>query len=269
MHLSCHTWAFRDLLLPEALGTIARMGFRYVDLGSGAHLNIARAANSGTRAETLAEIRGDLALFNLKLADLYILLPRISINDLARRRTDLTAFRALVPFAKALGAPGITISPGLIHPEDDTAAWDRTVGALRDMVEAAQKADMPLSIEPHMDSMAQTPEQALRLVEAVEGLQITLDWATFAYQKIKPDAIVALLPHTRHVHLRQAASRKLQTPVAKGKIDLGDVIQRLQAAGYDGGLCVDFMPPADQHGLQKINPIIDSMALRDRLRDLV
>ena len=41
---SCHTWAFNDLTLPEALGTIARLGFRYVDIGSGASLNAARAA---------------------------------------------------------------------------------------------------------------------------------------------------------------------------------------------------------------------------------
>ncbi len=33
IEFACHTWTFNDLTVPEALGTIARLGFRYADIG--------------------------------------------------------------------------------------------------------------------------------------------------------------------------------------------------------------------------------------------
>ena len=109
MDLSCHSWAFNDLTLPEALGTIARMGFRYVDLGSGSHFNIVRAASPTTRKAVYEELQADLQMFNLKLADVYLMLPRISISDETKRRTDIALFKAVLPMVKALGAPGVTV----------------------------------------------------------------------------------------------------------------------------------------------------------------
>src|SRR6187549_3830331 len=101
LEFACHTWAFNDLILPEALGTIARMGFRYVDIGSGAHINSQRAA-ADPRKEA-ADIRSDLEAFNLDVSDLYLMLPRISLADEDRRRKEIDLYKALVPFAQALG----------------------------------------------------------------------------------------------------------------------------------------------------------------------
>src|SRR5690606_16812592 len=128
IEFSCHTWAFNDLTLPEALGTIARLGFRYVDIGSGPNLNAANAARNPRRAA--AEIRDDLQTFNLRLSDVYIMLPRISLADDERRDKDIDLFKSLVPFAAALETPGITVSSGLAHP-DDEAAFERTAESLR------------------------------------------------------------------------------------------------------------------------------------------
>ena len=98
--------------------TIARMGFRYVDIGSGSNLNTTRAAEN-PRKEA-ADIRADLELFNLKVSDLYLMLPRISMPEEDRRQKELDQFKALIPFAVALGTPGITLSPGLVHPAEES-----------------------------------------------------------------------------------------------------------------------------------------------------
>lgn len=268
MEISCHSWAFNDLTLPEALGTIARLGFRYVDLGTGPHLNPARAANPETRQAVLRELRGDLTLFNLKIADLYLMLPRISINDEKKRQTDILLFKALLPFAQVLRIRGITISPGLVHPEDDSEAWDRTVASLREMQQAAQESQIPLSIEPHLDSMAATPERAMQLLEAVDGLQITLDVAQMACQGIKVKKFADLLPYTRHVQLRQARRNKLQTPFDKGKIDLAEFLQALREVNYEGFLGIEYMQTVDWHGMQAVNSIVEVARMRDALRTL-
>lgn len=266
IQIASHTWGFNDLTLPEALGTIARMGFRYVDLGTGPHLNTARAANPATRGDALNEISSDLALFNLKVADVYLLLPRISAEDEARRSADITLFKALLPFAKALGAPGITLSPGLAAAEADAGAFDRTAEALNEMMAVAQKIALPLSIEPHLDSIAPTPEHALRFVQAVPGLQITLDIAHMVCQRIKPKDMWALLPYTRHVQLRQAKAKRLQTPFDKGSIDLAEVVAALKAAQYGGFISIELLQTINWHGTQPVNSLLESMRLRDALR---
>lgn len=265
LEFSCHTWAFSDLTLPEALGTIARMGFRYVDIGSGSNLNTQRAAENPQRAAV--EIRADLDLFNLKLADLYLLLPRISLADEERRQKELEQFRALLPFAEALGAPGITLSPGLAHPAEDVEALDRVIVALREMLNLTKPLGLQLSIEPHMDSMAESPEVALKLIKEVPGLQLTLDWAQLVCQDIFHDDIIELIPHARHIQLRQAARAQLQTPFERGRIDIPRVVKDVLDAGYQGILCVEYMNTPGWHGMIAVNPLRECTRLRDALRE--
>lgn len=264
LQFACHTWAFTDLTLPEALGTIARMGFRYVDIGSGAHVNTQRAAENPRQAA--AEIRAELELFNLKLSDLYLMLPRISLADEAKRQKEIDLFKALIPFAVALETPGITLSPGLAHPAEDAEAQDRTVAALRDMLQAAKEARLRLSLEPHLDSMAQTPEQALKLLKDVPGLTLTLDWAQMVCQDVFHDDIARLLSQSRHVQIRQAAREQLQTPFDRGRIDIPRFIQSLKAANYGGVVCVEYMNTPGWHGMIAVNPVQESARLRDALR---
>ncbi len=259
IEFSCHTWTFNDLTVPEALGTIARLGFRCADIGLAAPKPLANPLRAAQ------EIRNDLALYRLKLTDLYLMLPRISLADDERRARDLESFTALLPFAAELGTPGITVSPGLIH--EDEAAFERAADALRTMVAGAKAAKLRLSIEPHADSLATTPEGTLRLIEAVPGLEITLDWAQMVYHNVAHEAILTLLPKTRHIQIRQASRGHLQTPFDKGKIDLARVVADLQAAHYDGAICVELVNTAGRYGITPIKAIAESARLRDTLRD--
>ena len=266
IEFSCHSWAFNDLTLAEALGTIARLGFRFVDIGSGANFNAARAAE---RPQAVAsEIRQDMVTFNLKLADLYLLLPRISLDDEEKRQHELNLFKALIPFALELKTPGITLSPGLVHPEDDVEAQDRTVAALREMLRQCKAAGLRLSIEPHLDSMAATPEAALKLVEQVPGLEITLDWAHMICQGIRDKDLQPLLEHTRHVQLRQAAKNKLQTPFDRGRLDVEEAMTMLTEADYQGLICIEYMKTTGWHGMAEVDTIAESVRLRDALREV-
>ncbi|NJL57018.1 sugar phosphate isomerase/epimerase [bacterium] len=236
IEFSCHTWAFNDLTLMEALGTIARLGFRRVDIGSGPGLNAPRAA--AQPAQVAAEITADLEQFNLELSDLYLMLPRITDAERGEREVEL--FKALLPFIVALEAPGVTLSPGLAYPDNDAGAYERVMEALNEIMEAARLATpatrLRVSIEPHMDSMAQKPEVALQLLKDVKGLELTLDWAHLICQDVFHDDIVALIPKARHVQVRQAARAQLQLPFDRGSLQPEKVIAALQEAGYTGVL---------------------------------
>jgi sugar phosphate isomerase/epimerase len=264
MHIACHTWGFTDLTLSEALGTIARLGFRYVDIGSGQNLNATKAAANPRRAAN--EIIEDLQLFNLKLTDLYLMLPRISAPEDDKRQKEVDLFKSLLPFAAALDTPGITVSSGVAQPLEDEGAWERTVAALREMHAAATDAGLPLSIEPHMDSMAQKPEGVQKLLRDVPGLKLTLDWAQMVCQDVFHDEIMKLVPHARHIQLRQAARKQLQTPFERGRIDVGKVVGDVTTTGYGGAWCIELMNIPGWHGMMKVDALRESLKLRDAIK---
>ncbi len=134
------------------------------------------------------------------------------------------------------------------------------------MLAQGQEADLRVSIEPHVDSMAQTPEAAQKLLEAVPGLEITLDWAQMIAQSVTLEQAKTLLPRTRHMHIRQAKAGVLQTPFEGGALDLTAVVNAALAAGYDGTLCVELMLTTGWHGTQAVNPVQESLRLRDALK---
>jgi sugar phosphate isomerase/epimerase len=135
------------------------------------------------------------------------------------------------------------------------------------MVGAAKADGLRVSIEPHLDSMAQTPQTALALVEQVEGLEITLDWAHFICQNLPYDEMIKLLPKTRHVQIRQAARNQLQTPFDRGKLDVARVVSELDAVGYAGVVCVEYMNMPGWHGMIAVDAIRESTRMRDVLRE--
>ncbi len=264
LHLACHAWAYNNLPLEEAVGTIARLGFRYIDLGSGPHLDVRHAAEHPQAAAD--RILSLLSAFDLQIADLYLLLPHINAPDPARREAHLALFRRLVPFAVALGTPGITITPGVLQPDGPAHSLARSVPALLRMVADVEDTELRLSFEPHMGSVASRPEQALLLLEAVPGLSVTLDYAHFAAQGIVRREILPLLEHVAHVHVRQARRGQLQTAHDMGTIDLIQLVEDLYRANYRGALTVEYMTTFGWYGMQEISITRETVRTRDVLR---
>lgn len=264
MQIACHAWAYNNLTLEETVGTIARLGFRFIDLGSGPHLDVNRAAAyPEAEADTILTL---LNQFDLTITDLYLMLPHINSPDPARREAQLTLFERLIPFAFALGTPGITISPGIIHPDGIDHSLARAVPGLLRMLNAAGDSDLRISFEPHMDSVTQNPEQALLLLNAVPGLSITLDNAHFVFQGIVRSETEPLLEHVAHVQIRQAKRGALQTGHDQGTINLAQHIEDLYSSGYRGTLSVEYMTTFGWHGMQSISISRETVRTRDALR---
>lgn len=266
MRIACHAWTFNNLPLEDAVSSVARLGFRYIDLGSGPHLDVRRAAaEPDAQASAVLSL---LARFDLTLTDLYLLLPFTNASEPARREAELELFEKLIPFVVALGTPGITVSPGLIHKDGLDPSLARAVPALLRMVKAAEEIDLRISFEPHMDSVAQKPDHARLLLEAVPGLSVTLDYAHFACQGIVRREVEPLMEHVAHVHIRQAKRKALQTPHNDGTIDLAELVQDLHDADYRGALTVKYMTTFGWHGMKEMNVTQEAVRTRDHLREL-
>jgi sugar phosphate isomerase/epimerase len=265
MNIACHAWAFNDRSLEEAIGTIARLGFRNIDLGSGPHLDLERAASQpGPEAQ---RIRNLLDAYQLQLTDLYLMLPYINARDSERRAAQLTLFQRLLPFALALGTPGITISPGILHDDGPEHALARSLPALMQMSQEAEDTDLRLSFEPHMDSAITEPEAVLMIAESVPGLSITLDYAHMIVQGFTLGDVTPLLDYTGHVHIRQAVKGRLQTPYDQGRVDLGLLLRDLAAVGYTGALTVEYATTVGWHGMMPVNISQETVNTRNALRE--
>lgn len=266
MEFGCHTWGFTDLPLKQALGTIARMGFRYVDIGSGAHWD-ALAARQNPH-ESAHAIRTLLTRYNLQVSDVYLMLPRISMADTAQRHAEIRAFEALLPFVVALGARGVTVSAGVRGQGTPTEMAARVAEVLRHFVALASAQGLALSVEPHLDATVQTPQQTLALVQAVPALKVTLDWAYLTAQSLKPEDAAPLLPYTRHVHIRQAAPLRMQTPHEQGVLNLERVVTLLLSVGYTGVVTIESLQTVGWGGAARVDPVREALHLRDTLRHL-
>jgi len=264
MRIACHAWAYNTLPLEDAVGTIARLGFRYIDLGTGPHLDVGRAA-AYPEAEAATILRL-LEKFELTLTDLYLMLPHTNAPDPVQRETQLTLFGRLIPFAVALGTPGITVSPGLVHKDGPDHSLARAIPALLKMLQAAEDTDLRISFEPHLDSVAQKPEQAHLLIEAVPGLSITLDYAHFICQGTVRREVEPLMEHVAHVHIRQAKRNVLQTRHDDGTMNIQQLLQDLQNVGYRGALTVEYMTTFGWHGMKEISISSETVRTRDVLR---
>lgn len=264
MEFACHAWAFTDRSLEEMLGTVARLGFRNVDLASGPHLDFESAASQpGAVAQY---IRSLLQFYNLNVTDLYLMLPYINSPGPEQREEQIDLFKKLLPFASALGTPGITISPGIQHKDGADHALARSIPALLEIVQAT--GDLRISFEPHVDSAVMSPEQVLLVVEAVPGLSITLDYAHFIVQGYTLDDIRPLLQHTSHIQIRQAVKGRLQTPFEQGRIDFHALMLDLAKEDYHGGISIEYMTAVGWHGMMSVSAPREIVKTRDSLRQI-
>src|SRR5208283_641552 len=97
-------------------------------------------------------------------------------------------FLRTLDYAAAAGSKHITILPGVAFKnESREKSLARAAEELLWRVEQAAAMELTVGIEPHLGSISDTPERALRLAALVPRLGFTLDYAHFTRAGI-PDS---------------------------------------------------------------------------------
>lgn len=255
MHLTASAYSFEVLPLEACLSIVKHMGFSHVDL-SGFH---ARGRASVEPEAVTANPQGEadkmkalLDEYELVASDFF---PQFgtspddhSLNDPdpAVREKNHALIRGCAHFCKLLGIPGMTILPGVDHLSRKHEENLQIAGAeLKRATEIAGEYGVELRFEPHMGSVAPTPELGVRLVEEfAPDAKIVLDCSHFTLQYIPMERIYKLIPYTGHVHVRPARMGKLQTRYAENTIPWSDLITRLREANYNGALSLEYVSAA-------------------------
>ena len=251
MRLTLSNHAFEYLDLEGTLALARAIGFKGVDI-AGFH---DRGRCSLEPDEVGADPQGHADRVN-RLLDKYELvavdffpqfgasLDERSFNapDPAVRKLNRTSFEGIIRFCEAVGIGGFTISPGTHHPDRSFEEnLDTAAEAMNELTDLAGERDVTVRFEPHVQSVVDTPERALALLERAPRATVTLDYSHFVMQYIPEERIHPLLAHTDHFHIRAARPGKLQSRLDENTIDFVDIARRLERLDYGGCLSIEFV----------------------------
>ena len=249
IELSCADFSFPKLSHPTSLRVIADLGIPAVDLSvfvRNAWFTPQEvvADPAGQAAEAKRQVRAA----GLKVAEVYAIVAEdfegLCVNhpDAEVRAESRRWFERILEFAARVESPGIGSVPGIRWPgesEEDSRA--RSAEELQWRAERAAREGLGFSIEPHYQSIAGTPDMALELLRQAPDLTLTLDYAHFVFQGIPEQDVDVLIPHTRHIHGRQATRGMMQATASEGTIDFPRIIRAFQQTGYQGYFCLEYV----------------------------
>lgn len=245
---ACADFTFPLLPHQNALELIHLMGFDGVDIGlfeDRSHLQPSDVFKNPQRGgEALAESvsRAQIAVADVFLqSDLDFSVKAVNHPDAHIRSGERGQFEKLVEYALAAGSRHITCLPG-VHFEGEAyeRSYERAVEELLWRVSRSKDAGLVFSVEAHLGSIAETPEQAAQLVRDTDGLTLTLDYTHFTKVGIPDERVRPLIAYASHFHARSAAKGKLQTVLEENTIDYDAVIREMQRTQYKGFIGVEY-----------------------------
>lgn len=272
MRLSCADYTWPSVPHVLALDLIRSLGFDGVDIGYFAGRTHLRPEDTeDARPFWAGRLRERCDARDLRIADVFAQTSdfedrAVNHPDPTQRASSLRFFESAVEFARLAGSPGITVLPGVVFGgEDQHAALERSAAELRHRVKLAGELGLRLSVEPHVESVIDTPERAGLLVQLVPGLRLTLDYGHFVFGGATDDDIEPLLAATGHVQCRGAAPGILQADAEHNTIDFPRMVRRLAAIGYEGFVATEDVW-AQWHDCNRVDNLTETVALRDVLR---
>lgn len=273
MRLSCADYTWPLLSHAAALDLAVALGCDGIDLGfMGGRSHVRPEDARGRVAATAGRVRERVESRGLAVADVFAIpftdFETMSANnpDPGEQERSLAYFADAVEFAAVVGAPGLTTLPGVLFSGDTfDEALRRSAEGLRRRVDLAAERGLATSVEPHTGSLIDTPDKTAQLLDAVPGLQITLDYAHYVYGGVAQDDIDPLLPHARHLQCRPGRPGGLQVRVAEDAIDWSRVVEGLHALGYTGYLALEYTWQ-EWLDCNRVDTVAESALLRDVLR---
>ena len=267
MRTAITSWSFPALDLSAAARVASAIGIDRMDIGllHGPALDRAAVlADPDTEGE---RIRATLSGAGVAAANLYWLfgdgLRDRTLSDRESHAENLADFPAVCRFGARAGCDTLFVLPGVaLRGLTPGAALDASASALRAMVPIARDHGLTLTVEPHVHGLLASPAATLALLDAVPGLGLTLDYAHFVCLGYSQEAIDALAPHARHVHMRQARPGFLQAKWDEGTIDFAAVIETLRENGYAGDLSIEYVHQAFMNTIMD-DVLTETVAMRD------
>lgn len=234
--------------LDNALTAIARVGGHAFDL---------LAIDGWVHVSTVALAHDwDSTVTNLDATIARQGLTPIALNtgvaaQLHQRSPDINAqriaeFEGLVRLMQHLNVGIAAIQPRNADPSRPFEDVLRDcVATLREQIGVANAGSVRFALELHIGSPFETMAQARRLLEEMPEIPLVYDPTHFVMQGIDIRETAWLMDHAQHVHLRDAARDRMQTPFGTGAVDFDWVLGTLKERGYNGHFSIEYLATDD------------------------
>lgn len=124
---------------------------------------------------------------------------------------------------------------------------DRDLARAREFVAVAERHGLSISIETHFFVHTEDPRIALRYVQEVPGLKLTLDPSHYEAGPHRDLGYHSLLPYVQFVHVRAAGRGgwpEIQQPAGAGSIDYRQLFASLFKFGFEGDASIEYVEGA-------------------------
>jgi len=231
----------------KALKLIGLLGFDGVDIGlfqNRSHLQPSMIKGNAANHGRLVKVKADDA--GIIIADVFLQsdtdFGTMAVNhpDKSIREKTRWQFMELIEFSNSCNSRHITCLPGVVY-ENDNSSLSRCQEELAWRVEAAKSANLVLGVEPHIGSIIDSPDKALRLVESVPGLTFTLDYTHFAKTGVPDSEVEPMIKYASHFHARGAKPGALQTTLTDNTIDYKRIVEVMKQTNYSGFIGVEYI----------------------------
>jgi sugar phosphate isomerase/epimerase len=273
LKLACADFAFPLLPHDRVLDLIAALEFEGVDIGlfeGRSHLWPSRELADA--AKSVRQLGRKLADRGLRAADVFLQMApdfvpyAINHPQASRRRKARTWFLQTLDYAAGCGARHVTVLPGVYFPDEPaSASRARCCDELAWRLEQGRGVGITCSVEPHVGSIAPSPQAADKLVRDVPGLTLTLDYTHFTRLGMPDARVEPLLSNATHFHVRGARKGRLQTSFQKNTIDYRRIVQQMQQVGYAGWIGIEYIWIDWEHGNEN-DCLSETILFRDFLR---
>ena len=272
LNLSCADFSFPLLSHDAAVQVISLLGLRGVDIGIFAGRSHLRPEKELNRAEKNgAALRRRLKEQGLVAADIFLQVhdnfadfavnhPEAKRREFARRQ-----FLKTLDYAAAAGSNHVSILPGVAFADESRdLSLARSAEELAWRVERAASMKLTVGIEPHVGSIVDAPNLAMRLAGLVPGLGLTLDYAHFTRVGISDAEIEPLCARATHFHARCARKGRLQSSFKDNTIDFGRALKALDKHHFRGWIAIEYVWIDWEH-CNEVDVLSETVLLRDHL----
>jgi sugar phosphate isomerase/epimerase len=266
MKLSLTSWSLPACTLQEAAQISKALGINELDVGLFYRSSLDRKEMIADPQSVANKVRSlGIAipnyyhLFGLGLSDRNLAMPGTIEQNLAD-------FEQVIEFCDLASVPTVFVLPGVINPgQSRNDALAESARSLNALMRVAARSKTVLTIEAHVHSYLESPSMVLQLLERVEGLKLTLDYAHFACLGYRQDEVDPLAPYAAHVHLRQARPGVLQAKSNEGTINMNAMFGTLRDSGYQGAMSLEYVHQ-DYMATRYDDVLTETISLRDEFR---
>lgn len=245
MKTSFHTATLHALPVLEAVDVLLAAGYDAVELNAEALPWAAPHVGPETPAGVREALRATQAVSSIAAHRAGLASP---VESDRREAVDWTI--ACVALAVDVGAAVVHVIPG-DQPDlgnglgavGDPGDLDCFVASLRTVVEAAAGTGVTVALEPIVNQLVSTTDEALEVLGRVPGLAISFDPSHLEVTTHDvADAARRLGPHVAIAAIKDAVGEPDDfrfLAQGDGVIDFAEMVATLRAAGFDGALVVE------------------------------